>query len=281
MGEMRVSAPARAVPVADNAAAIAAAARKAAKVGKSGPSDDKIYTWPHLVRAEFLCLLLTCAFMLIWSLLVDAPLEEPAAPTRTPNPSKAPWYFLGLQEILVYFDPWHAGVVAPSFIIVGLMVLPFIDINPKGNGYYTYTERKYEIITFFLGFHVLWILLIVVGTFLRGPGWNWFWPWEPWDSHRVVAMTGVDLPYIMGFRDYWAQAFVGLVLTVAYFVVGTAAMYVWIVRKKGQEFMERWGATRFGLTSFLFLNMIGIVIKMVMRLGFNVKYIMVTPWINV
>ena len=247
----------------------------------TGPNDDKIYTWPHLVRAEFLCTLLVIAGMLIWALLVDAPLEEPAAPTRTPNPSKAPWYFLGLQEILVYFDPWHAGVIAPSLIIVGLMVLPYIDTNPKGNGYYTYAERKYEILTFFIGFHVLWISLIVVGTFLRGPGWNWFWPWEPWDSHRVVAMTAIDLPYMLGFRSYWVQAFVGLSLVVAYFVLGTLGMYAWVVRKKGSEFMERWGAARFGLVSFLFLNMMAIVIKMGLRLGFNVKYFMVTPWINI
>jgi len=257
------------------------AARRAAEAKPKAPSDDKIYTWPHLVRAEFLCTLLVIAGMLLWSLLVDAPLEEPAAPTRTPNPSKAPWYFLGLQEILVYFDPWHAGVVLPSFIIVGLMVLPFIDTNPKGNGYFTYAERKYEILTFFLGFHVLWIVLIVVGTFLRGPGWNWFWPWEPWDSHKVVAMSNVDLPYLLGFRDYWVQAAVGLGLTLLFFVVGTGAMYAWIVRVKGAEFMEKWGAVRFGLTSFLFLNMVAVVVKMVMRLGFNVKYIMVTPWINI
>ena len=71
--------------------------------------DDKVHTWPHLVRAEFLCTLFIIVLLIVWSLLVDAPLEEPANPTRTPNPSKAPWYFLGLQEMLVFFDPWHAG----------------------------------------------------------------------------------------------------------------------------------------------------------------------------
>src|SRR5262245_12046141 len=257
------------------------AARRAAEAKPKGPADDNIYTWPHLVRMEFLCSLLVIAGMLLWSMLVDAPLEEPAAPTRTPNPSKAPWYFLGLQEILVYFDPWHAGVVLPTFIIMGLMVLPYIDTNQKGNGYFTFVERKYEILTFFLGFHVLWISLIVVGTFVRGPGWNWFWPWQPWDTHKVVAMSNVDLPFILGFRDYWAQAAVGLAITVTFFVVGTVAMYWWIIRMKGREFMRRWGPVRFGLTSFLFLNMIGVVIKMVLRLGFNVNYIMVTPWINI
>src|ERR687892_426230 len=100
------------------------------------PVDDKIHTWPHLVRGEFLVTLFVIVVLTLWALLIDAPLEEPANPTRTPNPSKAPWYFLGLQEMLVYFDPWHAGVVLPSLIIVGLMVIPFIDINPKGNGYY-------------------------------------------------------------------------------------------------------------------------------------------------
>ena len=140
----------------------------------TGPGDDKVHTWPHLVRAEFLCAIVVTLFLLIWALLVDAPLEEPANPARTPNPSKAPWYFLGLQEMLVFFDPWHAGVVLPSLIIVGLMVIPYIDINPRGNGYYCWKDRKWELMTFILGFHILWVSLIIIGTFLRGPGWNWF-----------------------------------------------------------------------------------------------------------
>src|SRR5437773_346033 len=102
----------------------------------TGPGDDKIHTWPHLVRNEFLISIGIILLLIVWSLLVDAPLEEPANPTRTPNPSKAPWYFLGLQEMLVFFDPWHAGVVLPTFIILGLMVIPYLDINPAGNGYY-------------------------------------------------------------------------------------------------------------------------------------------------
>ena len=166
------------------------------------PVDDKIHTWPHLVRAEFLMALFVTVALTLWSITIDAPLEEPANPTRTPNPSKAPWYFLGLQEMLVYFDPWHAGVVLPSLIIVGLMVIPFIDINPKGNGYYCFKDRKYEILTFVLGFHILWVVMIIIGTFFRGPGWNLFWPWQRWDPHKVVALTNVDLPYLFGIRDY-------------------------------------------------------------------------------
>lgn len=257
-----------------------------------GPGDDKVHTWPHLVRAEFLCTLFVTVFLVIWALLVDAPLEEPASPTRTPNPSKAPWYFLGLQEMLVFFDPWHAGVVLPSLIIVGLMMIPFLDINPNGNGYYTFKERKYEILTFFFGFHILWVSLIIIGTFLRGPGWNWFWPWEPWDPHKVEALTNQDLPYIFGLRDYYAQMVFGFVVVGGYFVVGTAAMW-WLIWRLppnrpfsafpggGPQILREWGATRFALTSFLFLNMLAVVIKMLLRHMLNVKYILVTPWLNV
>src|SRR6186713_3484903 len=92
---------------------------------------DKVHTWPYLVRLEMLVGTIVMALITVWSIVVDAPLEEPANPTKTPNPSKAPWYFLGLQEILVYFDPWLAGVVFPSLIIVGLMAIPYIDTNPK------------------------------------------------------------------------------------------------------------------------------------------------------
>jgi hypothetical protein len=258
----------------------------------AGPGDDKLHTWPHLVRAEFLCTLFVTILFVVWSLLVDAPLEEPANPTRTPNPSKAPWYFLGLQEMLVFFDPWHAGVVLPSLIIVGLMLIPFLDINPNGNGYYTFAERKYELITFFFGFHVLWVSLIIIGTFVRGPGWNWFWPWEAWDPHKVEALTNVNLPYMLGLRDYFWSAVFGAVVVLAYFVFGTAGLWWWIHRLPpnrpfsafpggGPQILEEWGAPRFALTAFLFLNMLAVVIKMLLRHMLNVKYILVTPWLNI
>ncbi len=243
----------------------------------TGPGDDKVHTWPHLVRAEFLCTCIIIIVLIIWSLALDAPLEQPANPTRTPNPSKAPWYFLGLQEMLVFFDPWHAGVVLPSLIIIGLMVIPYIDINPKGNGYYTWAERKWELMTFFLGFHILWVSLIIIGTFLRGPGWNWFWFWEKWDLHKVEALTNVDLPYLFGIRsENWATVF-GLACVLGYFVVGFLVFNWFCARVKGPdwpEFKKRWGAPRQYLTGFLFLNMVAVVLKMLLRHLFNIKYIM-------
>ncbi|HXJ37436.1 MAG TPA: cytochrome C [Candidatus Eisenbacteria bacterium] len=252
----------------------------------TGPGDDKVHTWPHLVRAEFLCAIIVTLFLVVWALLVDAPLEEPANPARTPNPSKAPWYFLGLQEMLVFFDPWHAGVVLPSLIIVGLMVIPYIDINPKGNGYYCWRERKWELLTFILGFHILWVSLIIIGTFLRGPGWNWFWFWEKWDPHKVESLTNKDLPFMLGVRDETTATIVGAVVVVLFLVGSMIAFYYMCKVVKGDDFddfMERWGWPRFFLTGFLLVNMWATVAKMLARHLFNLKYVMVlkTPYFSI
>ena len=109
------------------------------------------------MRVEFVAAILVTVLLMVWSLTLNAPLEEPSNPNVTMNPAKAPWYFLGLQEMLVYFDPWMAGVVMPTLIIVGLMAIPYIDANPLGNGYYTYKQRKFAIWTFNIGFIGLWV----------------------------------------------------------------------------------------------------------------------------
>ncbi len=238
--------------------------------------NDKVHVWPYLTRLEFMCAIIITLVLVVWSILIDAPLEEPANPSVTPNPSKAPWYFLGLQEMLVYFDPWMAGVVLPTLIIIGLMAIPYIDVNPKGNGYYSYKERRFAILTFLFGFLVLWVWLVIQGTFMRGPGWNFFMPWEYWDSHKVVALTSVDLPYLLGFRDYWVQAAVG-----GLFIVGLYAVIpIWYYFRRNTERMKNKGLVRYNIEAFLFVTMMGLVLKMFLRIVLNVKYIMVTPWIN-
>ncbi len=234
---------------------------------------DKVHTWPYLVRAEFIAGCVLILFLMIWSVTIDAPMEEPANPTKTPNPSKAPWYFLGLQEMLVYFDPWFAGVVAPSLIIVGLMVIPYVDINPNGNGYYTWRERKFAVGVFLFGFLVQWCSQIVIGVFLRGPGWNFFLPGQFWDPHKVVAMTNVDLPYLLGARTEVSQMLVGMALVAAYF---SLIPLVWLLFKD-RPVMKQLGAIRYGVVSFLFFTQMGIVVKMILRWTLSVKYIMVIP----
>jgi hypothetical protein len=97
----------------------------------------------------------------------------------------------------------------------------------------------------------------------------------------VVALTNVDLPYLLGFREYWAMAAVGGFLTLLYFVVGLWLFYKWVIWLKGPEFMARWGSVRFAITAFLFVTMMGLPVKMFLRLAFNIKYILVTPWLNI
>ncbi len=247
-------------------------------------STDKVHTWPHLVKVEFIIGLATTLFVLIWSIFIDAPLEEPANAALTPNPSKAPWYFLGLQEILVYFDPWFAGVVLPTFIIIGLMAIPYVDINPKGNGYYTFRERPFALSVFCFGFLVLWISLIFIGTFMRGPGWNFFLPWQPWDAHKVVALTNLDLSMFVAqvlnidfLRTPVGDAIFGTLIVGFYYSLAVP-FYLWKV--KTSETIQKLGVVRYALVAFLFLTMMGVVLKMGLRLGLNIKYIVKYPWIN-
>jgi hypothetical protein len=173
----------------------------------------ELHVWPYLVRVEFLATLIVTVVLFVWSITLNAPLEEPANPNLTMNPSKAPWYFLGLQEMLVYFDPWIAGVVMPSIIMIGLMVFPYVDSNPLGNGYYTIKQRRFSVLMFGWGF-LMWILLIVIGTFIRGPGWIWFWPGQTWDHNAVVFDKNIDL------HDWIATSQVGKALHLGFLQSG-------------------------------------------------------------
>ena len=241
---------------------------------------DKVHTWPYLVRLEMLVGTMVMAFMTVWSIVVDAPLEEPANPTKTPNPSKAPWYFLGLQEILVYFDPWFAGVILPSFIIIGLMVIPYIDINPKGNGYYCFKERWFAISVFLFGFLVMWVSLVIMGTFLRGPGWYFFWPWQYWDAHKSVAITNRNFTEMLGLgSEGVVPMLVGLGILGAW-LNGIPAAF-WMARKKKSAALQQLGPVRYFITATLFMIMLGTVVKVFLRLGLNIKYVFQSPWINV
>ena len=252
-----------------------------AKEKDSHVPEDELPTWPYLVRKEFLAAIIVTIILLVWSIALNAPLEDPSDPSVTPNPAKAPWYFLGLQEMLVYFDPWIAGVIFPSLIVMGLMAMPYIDINPKGNGYYTFKERWFAILTFCFGFHILWILLIIVGVFMRGPGWLWFWPWQEWDAHRIVADANYDLTQFIGVdsKSLLGSVIGGGVITV-YFFLGMVIPFLFL-KVTGNRTLEKLGIVRYSLVAFLFLSMMGLPIKVFLKLVFHLKYIWVTPWFNI
>jgi Cytochrome b(C-terminal)/b6/petD len=242
---------------------------------------SKTLTWPDLVYTELIAMVAQTIFLVVWGILLQAPLEQPASSTVAPNPSKAPWYFLGLQEMLVYFDPWMAGVVLPTMIIVGLMAIPYIDTNKAGNGYYTYAQRKFAYITFQYGFLVLWVILILLGTFLRGPNWNFFGPYEYWDLHKIIPLNNVNLSDIfwvdlVGVKkpsSILIRELPGILICLGYFPV------LWFLLWKlcFKRLVAQGGMLRYTVMVVLLLFMASLPIKMVLRWTINLKYLVAIP----
>jgi hypothetical protein len=134
--------------------------------------QDKVHVWPHLLVVEFVAALLMTAFTLVFSIFVNAPLLELANFNQTPNPSKAPWYFLGLQELLTMFHPMVAGVTIPGMGIFLLILAPFLDRNPDNR-----PEARKFAITLMTVHLMFWAVLVIIGSFFRGTGFNFAWPW--------------------------------------------------------------------------------------------------------
>ena len=254
---------------------------------------EKVLVWPDLVYIELICMIAVTALLIFWAIALKAPLEDMGNIANTPNPSKAPWYFLGLQEMLVYFDPWMAGVVLPSLIVVGLMAIPYLDFNKSGSGYYSIANRKFSYLIFQFGFLEMWITLIVLGTFLRGPNWSFFGPYEYWDLHKVAALNNVDLSqyfWVMGLGTglpradsdsgrlielgyiIWREA-PGIILVLGYFVLLPPLMAVTVFKK----FFVRMGFIRYMVMVNLLLFMASLPIKMVLRWTCNMKYLIAIP----
>ncbi len=262
---------------------------KKTAAGKVAP-EDTVSVWPNLVYLELICMMVAVAIMLFLSLVAPAPLEELASADTTPNPTKAPWYFLGLQELLVYFDPWLAGMVLPTLILVGLILIPYLDPNPRGKGYYTFSERKFSMLGFSFGLG-LWYALIFVGVFFRGLDWSWYWPWDDWHVHQPAgAVKLVDLEMIL-------QNSLGLsespIVTLGRYVVTTANLLTWVILGAFygigftvpfiffRDFYRKLGFVRYNLTMFFFISMMGVPMKIFVRLFADVKYVLVTPWFKI
>ncbi|MFM8378228.1 MAG: hypothetical protein ACKOB1_02770 [Planctomycetia bacterium] len=256
-------------------------------------NDEKVLVWPDLVYTELICMVAVSAFLLVWAIALPAPLEEPASSVKTPNPSKAPWYFLGLQEMLVYFDPWYAGVVLPSLVVFGLMAMPYLDFNKKGNGYYSIEERKFSYLVYQFGFFELWITLIILGTFLRGPNWNFYGPFEYWTPYKVEVLNNVDLPQM-----FWVNLLdrplprapqgagtlvqigyillreaPGLLLLGAYLLLLPPLLAVTVFR----GFFAKMGFVRYMIMANLMLLMLSLPLKMILRWTLNLKYLVSIP----
>lgn len=247
--------------------------------------DEKVLVWPDLVYTELIAMIAITFILVVWAVLLKAPLEQPASSAKAPNPSKAPWYFLGLQEMLVYYDPWMAGVVLPTMIVVGLIAMPYIDFNQKGNGYFTFAQRKFAISTFLFGFVVLWCSLIVLGTFLRGPNWNFFSPFEYWDPHKVLPLNNVNLSDMvwlpLGVTFEEGQSIWGILLRespgIILILLYLFALPPLLAKTVFRSFFLRMGFIRFFVLVNLMQFMLALPLKMILRWVINLKYIVYIP----
>ncbi len=243
-------------------------------------AKTRLHVWPYLIYIEGIVAAFVLAALFIWALSLEAPLEQAANPAKSPNPAKAPWYFLGLQEMLVYYDPWIAGVVLPGMILSGLIVIPYCDPNPKGVGYYTFNDRKLAITMFLYGFLILWCVLIFVGTFMRGPNWNFFGLYEQWDFHKLLSLNNVNLSdyfwqNFMGKASpasWWQREWPGFLIILVYFAVLPGAI-VQLFPKLYRDL----GFIRYSVLIGHFLLMLSLPIKMYLRWAFNLKYIVSIP----
>jgi len=243
--------------------------------------EDKVLVWPDLVYIELIALVICAAILIVWSINLPAPLEEPANPTVSPNPSKAPWYFLGLQEMLVYFDPWIAGVLFPTLIIFGMMAIPYLDTNKAGQGFYSFEKRRMAVSIFLFFWLVLWVLLILIGTFLRGPNWNFFGPFEHWDIAKLEPLNNINVSefiYMIVLKQRLPENILlreigGILIMGGYFLV----LPTLLARTILKDLHAKLGNFRYSIFIIFLLIAVFLPIKMYLRWVFNLKYIIAIP----
>jgi len=261
------------------------------------PDDEKVLVWPDLVYIELICAVAVMVVLIVWSIVLKAPLEGPANVSHTPNPSKAPWYFSGLQEMLVYHDAWYAGVVVPGLIIFGLAAIPYLDFNRSGRDCYTIDQRRFAYVVFQFGFLGLWIMLIAMATFLRGPYWTAYGPYEPWDPDKVVAqqrnvhlstvfwddLMGRPMPVASVGAGAWTRLgsillreSPGLVALLLYFLLLPAAL----ARTALKRFYPKMGLVRYVVMSGLLLLMVLFPVRMLLYWTVSLRSIVHIPEIS-
>ena len=241
--------------------------------------------WPYLLRIEFLAAIIVTVILMVWSITLNAPLEEPANPNLTMNPAKAPWYFVGLQEMLVYFDPWFAGRRAAHAdhrradgrSPTSTPIRWASATTPSGSG-------RWRCASYGFGF-LLWLLLIFIGTFIRGPGWMWFWPGADLGPH-ARDLRGQPRPAgpvrhhesVGSERSCWAS----LRWRLFYAAAGWAIHKLVTRSALNRKIYERTSLLQYGMFQFFAITILaGLPAKMLLRLLFRIKYVLVTPWFNI
>jgi len=310
--------------------------------------QPRVFVWPDFIIPTAMVMVVVTVILILASIQFNAPLEEMANPSHTPNPSKAPWYFVGLQEMLVYFDPWIAGVVLPGLIIIGLILIPYLDPTVSGIGNYplsrkVWKQRPFAVSIFVTGF-AMWFLLILIGQYFRGPNWQWYWPWESWAiektsqaklyftmddyisctfSKRKTLLPRKEADKLLYARkptvvECLTRGIKPLALNEAqaseaqsspeakeaqvsessgekvvlapkpkHQTIGWLALLLFyalgmfLPRFVSPRIFHLMGLSRYVMMSFLLTTMVGLWAKIFLRLGLNIKYVVMTPWFNI
>ena len=243
----------------------------------------EVHVWPYLLRIEFLAAIIVTVILMVWSITLNAPLEELANPNLTMNPAKAPWYFLGLQEMLVYFDPWMAGVVMPTLIIVGLMVIPYIDSQSAGHRLLHLEAAQVRHRDVLLRLHGALAhhdrdrhvhSRAGMDVVLAGPNLGS----QPRDLRGESRSAG----HSSASPRYRARSSSGPLPWAP-----TSALAGWVIHKLitltefNRKIYQRMSLLQYVTMQIFLIIMLALPIKILMRLLFRIKYIWVTPWFNI
>jgi hypothetical protein len=212
-------------------------------------STEKVPVWPDLVYRETIAILIAMLGLGIISMLIDAPLESIADPSFSTNPSKAPWYFLGLQELMVYFSPWVAGVAIPTLVVVALMSLPYLDLKAKNKGIVSFPWGQAIRLTFTAGL-ILWIILTLIGMAFRGPNWDWQFPFIAAGFNEKQGQAVGDLGWV-----YPISIFIFLILAFL------------LRRKKIDDEINRFGFIRLVFVYFTAAAIFLIIFKVIIYIA--------------
>ena len=230
------------------------------------PPRALVHTWPNLVRKEVLAAMAVALCLLALGALIDAPLDAPADPNAAPLELKAPWYFVGLQELLVYLEPWIVGGLLPALGLLALLALPFLDHAPANEGFGI--RRRPLAHAAFAAALFSWAALTIVGAIFRGPEWTFLWPWQGWDPRIAVPMAPRSLGDALGLSGNLATA--TAVAAVCFWLGMFALGGLWLSRR---QLSRAASPRRAWLLAFLLAVFGGLAMKVLLQMVFGIRYV--------
>jgi hypothetical protein len=239
------------------------------------PGQKLVDTWPHLLKRELIASLIVLLLLTWWAMALQVPLGTRADPRFTPTVAKAPWFFVGIQEMLQYFDAWLAGIVLPVLVVVGLCVLPYIDAGQEQSGRYTLRRRPLALLVT-SALLVLWLLPMIVGQLFRSEQWTLQPAWRAPPVDLVPALAPVSLARKLGLGSVGGQLLGGLLCLGPF--AALFACWFWLRRKAWAADLG-WG--RFTLAGVFLLCLMGVAVKVALQLCLDVRYLWVTPWFRI